>query len=261
MTNRRDIPSDGIRGRPHSMAEARGILDRNTADAHRRWVLRGKTGEGFLDIVGFDASESRLDGEAIKGARLSSVSFRRANVSYTDISEGVLVSCDFTGAQISSLKLWGAEVEGCQFAFARATFIDFKNAIVRKSMFDGSDLDKSRWVDAMVEGSSFRQSSFGNSQFDSGRFRHCDFRQSRFRPTSMLPPISMRGAVFETCDFRDVDFTGADLSFVIFRDCKLGNIRGKRIATLGLEVIDCDYSGAGDGSLRGGVEELRRRLQ
>lgn len=239
----------------------RGVLDRETADAHRRWVIGGRRGEGGLDVVGFDASGARLDGEKILGARLEAVNLQGANVSYTDISHGVITACDFTQAQLSSLKLMGATVERCTFRYTRATLIDFKQATVRDCAFDGSDLDRSRWAEATCERTSFRKVSFGNSQLDDGRFTGCDFREARFCPASSQPRMSMVGVVFDSCDFRDADFTGADLTGATFRGCKLGGAHGTPKAAVNVTVLDADFSEAGDRSDLGGLEDLLEELR
>jgi fluoroquinolone resistance protein len=168
---------------------------------------------------------------------------------------------DFTQAQVSPLKLLGAMVERCTFVAARATLVDFKQATMRDCSFESSDLDKSRWAEATCESTSFRKVTFGNSQFDAGRFRSCDFREAQLRPLTRLPPISMVGAVFEQCDFRNADFTGCDLSGATFRDCKFGGAHGKPAAANDVTVIDADFSDDGDRSDLGGLDDLLEELE
>lgn len=243
---------DKLRHAPTGPQVARGVLDRATADAHRRWVFHGRQGQGGLDVVGYDASGARLDGEAIVGARLEEVNLKGANVSFTDISYGAIVGCDFTRAFVSSLKLLGATVERCAFDFAIARLIDFKQAGVRDSSFEGARLDNSRWTEAQCERANFRDADFGNAQFDRSRFSSCEFRRARFRPVTRLPPMTMAGAVFDRCDFRGAYFTGADLSGATFSRCRFHGAHGVPTAADNLTVIDPDFT---DDEFRDGADE------
>ncbi|MGH9941652.1 MAG: pentapeptide repeat-containing protein [Pyrinomonadaceae bacterium] len=103
---------------------------------------------------------------------------------------------------------------------------------------------------------SFQAVQFGNTWFDAGQFMECDFREALLQPTTPLPPQSMIGAVFERCDFRDADFTGSDLSGATFRACKFGGAHGRPAATKGVQVVEADFSAAGDGGDTGGVVDL-----
>ncbi|WP_084496367.1 pentapeptide repeat-containing protein [Aquamicrobium defluvii] len=255
---------DKLRHAPTGPQVARGVLDRSSADAHRRWVLHGRQGPGGLEVVGFDASGARLDGEEIVGARLEATSFKRANVSFTDISHGAIIGCDFTRAFVSSLKLLGATVERCVFDFAIARLIDFKHANVRDNSFEGTRLDNSRWTEADCEQTSFRYANFGNAQFDSSRFSLCDFRQARFRPVTRLPSMTMAGAIFDRCDFRGAYFTGADLSGATFSRCRFQGAHGVPAAAENLIMItptfiDDELSDTGNESIDN-KEELLSRL-
>jgi hypothetical protein len=50
----------------------------------------------------------------------------------------------------------------------------------------------------------------------------------------------MRGARFEQCDFRDVDFTGADLRDAVFIGCRFAGARGMPTRTAGVTITDAD---------------------
>ena len=249
------------RGTPPEMPPKRGVLDRKTAEAHWRWVQRGRQGEGGLDVVGFDASGARLDGEKLNGARLSHVRFPKANVSYTVFEDAVLTDCDFTQAQLSSSSLVAASIERCTFESAQCALLDLTKARARDSAFDSAALDKTRWNEATVERSTFRRATFGNAKLEGARFTDCDFRETTYRPISKLPAITLAGAVFERCDFRDADFTDLVLTGATFKSCKLGGVHGKPAATDGLTVIDADFSEAGDGSDPGGLADLLDELR
>lgn len=220
----------------------RDELTREAAETHRLWVRDGRRGEGRLDVVGYDARERRLDVLDIPGVRLTEVNLWHSTLEYSTLDDAVVTDCNLRGANVIAVRLHNADVIRCSFENTHAMRIDLMHARVSDSTFAGALLDKSRWVEARCHRTSFRGAQFGNSLFDNGKFVDCDFREASFRPTTILPPVTMVGAVFEGCDFRSAYLTRVDLTGATFRACRFHGAYGIPAASAGLTVIDCDVS-------------------
>jgi uncharacterized protein YjbI with pentapeptide repeats len=238
----------------------RGTLDRDAIESHFKWVRRGKTGEGRLDVVAFDGRTLKLDGMDLSGARLEGVRLVRAVLGFIQLRDAELVDVDFTQAQLGSAKLAGAIVRGARFDGALLGLAELDRAHFARCSFASVWLDRSTWRDALVEDSSLRQAQFRDSVVDGARFVRCDLRSVDFRPKHPRIEATSRGTVFEHCDFREADFTGRDLAGATFLACRFGGAQGAPATTEGWTVEAADLSLAGDGSWSGGASDVLAHL-
>jgi hypothetical protein len=132
----------------------RGTIDRDALDAHFKWVRRGKTGEGRLDVVAFDVRGMRLDSAELSGARLEAVRMLRGVLDFVQLRDAELLDVDFTQAQLGSAKLGGAAMRGCRFDSALLGLAELDRAHVAACSFARVWMDRSTWRDALVEDTS-----------------------------------------------------------------------------------------------------------
>jgi|GEM_PF-3132236 len=239
-------PRGAVPAPPRDAPAPRGEFTAASTDAHRDWVRAGRTGDGRLDVVGFDASEQRFDVLELSEARLTDVRLRHSRLEYSTLDDAVLTGCELRGANVVSVRLRRARLTHCSFENTHAMGLDALGAQLSECTFAGSLLDKSRWVQASCERTSFHGAQFGNSLFDGGHFVDCDFSSASFRPKTILPPVTMVGAVFEGCDFRDVYLPRVDLSGATFRECRFAGAFGVPAAADGLTLVHCDISPGDD---------------
>jgi uncharacterized protein YjbI with pentapeptide repeats len=247
--------------RRSALLPPRGTIDRDALDAHFKWVRRGKTGQGRLDVVAYDGRALKLDGIDLSGARLEAVRLLRGVLEFIQLRDAELVDVDFTQAQLGSAKLGGALVRGGRFEAALLGLAEFDRAHVVGCTFARAWLDRSTWRDALVEDTSLRQARFGDSLLDGARFVRCDMYDADLRPKHPRIEATSRGTVFDQCDFRAAEFAGRDLSNATFLACRFGGARGAPATTEGWTVEAADLSTAGDGSQTGGASDLLAHLR
>lgn len=222
------------------MSGRRETLSREVVRAHAEWLGRGRSGDGRLDVTGADASGVPLQAERLAAARFDRVTFRQAILDYADLSETDLFRCDLESARMGSAQFSSARIMNCNFARAAAELAVFAYATIYGTQFDRASLRTSLWVDARIGATSFAMAQLGNAVFDRANIVDCDFRGARIGPLEENPPPSMRGAVFDNCDFRDADFTRANLAGATFTACKFAGARGEPRAVADVTITDAD---------------------
>ncbi len=212
----------------------RGSLDDAAQRAHWDWVQRGRTGAGRFDVVGVFATRARLDGVKAAGGRFERVDFRDSSFNLADWSETELIRCTFSATSINSTKLVAARIVDSQFEGAGGATANFERANIYGTSFKRARLDGSSFLGAAVTSSSFEEVQFGNTRWDRAAFQRCSFRGASLEPSRKLPPSTMRGTVFEQCDFGGADFTGTDLRGASFDGCHFEGAHGVPRQTAGL---------------------------
>jgi uncharacterized protein YjbI with pentapeptide repeats len=221
-------------------AELLKSLDRFTQQAHWDWLRRGKTGEGRIDVAGLDAARGRYDGFKAAGARFERVDFRDSNFNLADWSEVELIGCNLDISSINSTWFIEARILGSTFEGCGGALVHFGRANIYGSSFARSNLDGARFEGAAVASTSFEGVRFGNVHWDRATFQGCSFRGASLEPTRRQPTPTMRGTRFEQCDFRDADFTGADLRDAAFSGCQFAGAHGIPTRTLGVTITGAD---------------------
>jgi uncharacterized protein YjbI with pentapeptide repeats len=234
----------------------RGTLDPDALDAHFKWVRRGKTGEGRLELTSFDARARKLDEVDLTAARLEAVRLSRASLELALLREAELIDLDLAGAHLRSVKLGAAVARGCRFDRALLAHAELDHAHVARCSFERVTMDRSSWRSAVIEDCNLRLAAFGDTVLDGARFQRCDLRGVQLEPRHPRVVASSRGTVFERCDFRGADFSGRDLASASFIACKFAGAHGLPGATEGWSVEAADFSTEGDGSDLGDAADL-----
>lgn len=205
---------------------SRGSLDRAAQQAHWDWSQRGRSGSGRLDVAYGSFAGSRLDGFRAAGARFEWVDLRGSNLNLADWSEVELVHCNLSLSSLSSTRFRGARIRDTMLQDCGGARLSLASASIHRSSFARSLLDGAELTDAIVSDTDFERVVFGFARWDRARFLRCRFRGASLEPTRTRPPATMRGAVFEECDFRDTDFTGTDLRGATFERCRFKGAHG-----------------------------------
>jgi len=214
----------------------RASLDCAAQEAHWNWVQRGRTGEGRFDVAGISVPHGRFDGLKAVGGRFERVDFHDSNFDLADWSETELVCCNFNTSSINSTKFAGARVSSSTFEGCGGAIVNFERANIHGTSFARSGLDGALFTEAAVASTSFEGVVFDNARWDRATLKRCSFRGASLEPSRKLPPSTMRGTVFEQCDFTDADFTGTDLRGATFDGCRFDGAHGVPKVVAGVTV-------------------------
>ncbi|MCP3138322.1 pentapeptide repeat-containing protein [Pyxidicoccus xibeiensis] len=227
-----------------------GAIDRNSLRAHEAWLRRGRTGEGRLDVAGFNAKGLRLGGALFSEALLARVTFDQANLGAARFGRSELTEVSMDRAAATSIDLKGAKLTRGTWKQTDLRLATFDGAVIEETAFPHCDFDRSTWSGARITAASFEHARFGNARLDGAVFAGCVFRDAWFAPTTDRPYPTTAGAKFEDCDLRRTLWTGRDLSGATFLRCKLGGARGEPASLEGAVFLETDLSPDGDGSDR-----------
>jgi uncharacterized protein YjbI with pentapeptide repeats len=234
-------------------------LERARAEAHRDWLRRGRDGAGRLVLADADLEPARLFGTDLAASRWDRVLAARGEYRFLELSDADLTDVDFSQSVLSDARFRGARLTRCTLdgsllQLAQLDAAQFTDCSLRRVKADGSS-----WRDARVSATRLSLAEFGSSRLDGAHFTDCDLREAWFKPGA-APAGSFAGAVLERCDLRDTDFTGANLAGVTFTGCLFRGARGLPSATAGWQVIEADFSAAGDGSDLAAAADLLAQL-
>jgi uncharacterized protein YjbI with pentapeptide repeats len=156
-----------------------------------------------------------------------------------EIRGQTLTGIDLTAAVLPSLRLHDVRVVDCVFDQAdcrdwRAWQASWLKCTFRETNFEGSNLGI--WWDG--KRSDFLACDFEGADLSSLDFSHVHFEDCTFGPRAIMANChfeacsvagcvfdgSLEEAVFDHCDLRDVDFSGADFEWTEFRGSTLDRV-------------------------------------
>ena len=184
---------------PGSAAELRRRVEeqkRNGPD-FRGWTLTGAD-LSSLDLSGADFTEADLSGANLSGADLSGARMEKAVLAHADLSNSRLDGAFLSGANLGFAILAGAS----------ATEIDGEKAI-----FQGADL-----TEADLSGANLSEADLSNAVFVRLKAARLRAHRLRFVKVPLSPEQGGGGPEDNRILFREVDFSGADLSRSLFLD-------------------------------------------
>ncbi len=137
---------------------------------------------------------------------------------------------DFSGAQLSEVRLVGLELSGADLRSAILTGADFSRAKLNDVQGRGAQLEKAdlskraqlvnaRFPEARCAGACFDDSELVNAHFEGADLRRAKFRNAKLQAAHL--DADLRGANFEGANVADTYFRKATLD-----DVALGTLRG-----------------------------------
>ncbi len=188
MPPRRARPASGPPAEPRLLAE----LDEVVLDPDRTPDLADARITG---IVGDDLDDVVLARCVVEGVRLTAVSLRRIRL--TDV---VLRDCELSGANLEEAQLVRVRIERCRAAGLDAGLLRATDVVVHETKLSEAGLRMTRWERARLEG--------------------CDLRGAELLEAS-LDHVELTG-----CDLTRVDLSRARMAEVVFRSCRLDEMKG-----------------------------------
>ena len=190
--------------------EWRVYLRANKTEAHRKWLKRGKVGEGRVDLEDKNLTRAVFSGVDLADSRFVRCNWSNSNIS-GDFAEAEITECIWNNSLLYGVHFDRASIEKCNFTDTYLGIAHFISAKVKGGDWRRCDLDKSTWNSAVVENVCFERVNFKEARFHGNHFLNCDLRNANFKSATL------RGAVFENCDFRGAylyDFVFEKVTFI-----------------------------------------------
>jgi uncharacterized protein YjbI with pentapeptide repeats len=234
----------------------REVLSDDVMRAHRRWLYRGREGDGRLVLEGERLGQATKSGQLWEQALIDSCDFSGARIVYSKFDGIEISDTTFADGSLYNTSFLDAIVEATRFDRADLRLCWYTDTVITDSSFDRSDMRGANFVRAAVTRCSFKEAHLQETQLDCGVFRSCDFRDAALGDLA-------HGTVFEDCDFRRAGFEGLQLKDTTFTRCRFAGVSGKPTIEGSFEIVDPDFAtdeAQVDGSPRS-VDELRRQWE
>ena len=165
---------------------------------------------------------------------------------------------DFTGADLTLVKLNRSTFVGCNFSHCILDSTDFSECTLDGAIFDHAVISNVIFKDSRLIGTSFLGVSGTGARFDTADVSFSVFGQglsnanfegaiataAEFRSvdltTSFFYLAQLIGAVFSKATLTDALFSSADLSGATFENCTLERTIFEETTLIGTTFIDCD---------------------
>jgi uncharacterized protein YjbI with pentapeptide repeats len=218
---------------------AGGPLDDLGLERHEdRWDLRGLVVPdpevvATAEVVDASRGDDAPLGVALasgfltlRGVGLADLDLSGARLAHLRFFDTTLSNCVFDEAACQDWRFWRVEVEGSSFRGAKLT--DAALGIwseQRANRFTGVDFSRADLRGAVWQGAILVDCDFGDARLDHVEFRACEFVRCRF--AGLLDEVRFLADPSVDLDkpdfgrFEDVDFSGATLRTVEFRDLSL----------------------------------------
>jgi uncharacterized protein YjbI with pentapeptide repeats len=270
---------NGYRLIAHRQSRADAASPARTAEI-RDW-LTGKSNPGQgaetydlhgADLSGLDLSGKNLAGVCLDGATLTGANLSRARLTHAVLSHADLRGCNFDGAELSGANLGKADLRQSSFRGTILKKTILSGADLTGANFEAADLEAADLGEAKFLGSSFAKASapglvlmktslrdwrapgimlhkatFIEVDFSGAMLAHavitgCSFLNCTLEGVNLSGATLTKSCFVSGSSVQSVQFSGADLTTVNFRDTAMAHCDFTRATLLGADLSGADLS-------------------
>ncbi len=215
---------------------------------HRKWLERGRVGDGQLVFRGERWSEISMSTALLSAAIIEDTTFEKIDFSHGTFDETILRRARFLGCDLQMSKFKSVAFEGCDLKGTRLSLADLLDVAVAggdwQEILGGRSTWRGQFHDVDLRGARLR-----DSVLDTAVFQRCDLRDADVsRKDAHLTALgTARGTRFVDCDLRGLNLEGWRLDGTIFERCRMHGLVGTPVLEGDVQIIDADLSLGGDG--------------
>ena len=169
-------------------------------EEHSRWITsHGKAGK-LADVKKWNLDKFNLEKEDFPFAKLQFISLRGANVSEVNFRQADLLGGSFVGAYLYNADLKGANLSGSDLSFSKCMGANFTDANCEGANFEGASLEGTNF-----EGASLRCANFKGANLSAAEMIDANIEFANFQGANL------EGTNFEGTDLYKADFDEAYL--------------------------------------------------
>jgi uncharacterized protein YjbI with pentapeptide repeats len=217
---------------------------------HHQWLNAGRTGEGRIDVADLDMTNIDEGGARIPAARLTRCRLDGAKITLSTLDEWELIDCTGPRFNLVGSNLRRAVIRGGSFPNAEWRLVRFDGARIEGTDLREANFGRTTFDDGVLEDVSFAGAYLHDTTMEHTVLRRCNLQGADLRRTqnALSRHGTARGARFERCDLRGVDFDGRRLGDTVFNRCAFHGIKGKPELQGPVTILEPDLSPNGDGS-------------
>ena len=183
-------------------------------DEHARWIFsHGKAGK-LADFKNWKLDKLNLENENLPFAKLQYVSLKGANLSGINFRQADLLQGCFIGAYLDDADFANANLSGSDLSYSKCRGANFANANLEGAIFEGVDLSGANFAKAILRCVNFKEANLSSAA---------------------LVDADIEGANFQGANLDGTSFEGIDFDKANFDETYL---RGPNIKNINLPVVD-----------------------
>jgi uncharacterized protein YjbI with pentapeptide repeats len=192
-----------------------------TLNEHSRWIFSsGRIGK-LADVRKWNLDKFNLENEEFPFAKLQFVSLRGAKLSGINFRQADLLMGNFMGAYLDGADLEGANLSGCDFSFSKCMRANFANANLEGANFEGADLSETNFAKAILH--------------------YTNFKGANLSAAEMID-ADIEGANLQGANLEDTNFEGTDLFKAEFDKTYLSGLNVENIEHPEADQEDTNFS-------------------
>ncbi len=231
----------------------RDAINRQAIHEHVQWAHS----QGGTRLVRQDCN---LDDMPARGTRLSAArfercTFRRADLSYSDLADLEMEDCVLNGASFVSSNMDRAHMVRCRLVQADLRITRLRTTDIVGCDFSQTLLDRADLKSAALKETSFRGAFVYDATLDDAIIGYCNWRNADLGCQKMAHLCTAVGTWFLHCDLRDTHWEGRRLQDARFTECRFYGIHGTPVIE-GRCTIERPNMAAGDREEMGTAEQV-----
>lgn len=205
----------------------RNYINRQVLRDHLKWIRN--QGGTRLALRNCNLDDLPARGTQLNKARFERCTFRRADLSYSQLADMELEDCVLDHASFISSDMDRSHLYRCRFAKADLRITRLRMADIVGSDFSGALLDRADFKSAILKETSFRGALVYDATLDDAYVGDCNWCNADLSLQKMDNLCTTTGIWFFRCDLRGVNLQGRRLKNTRFTECRFYGIHGQPV--------------------------------
>ena len=152
---------------------------------HLKWIFSsGRVGK-LADVNNWKLDKYNLENEDFPFAKLQFVSFRGANLSGINFRQADLLMGNFIGAYLDGADLEGANLSGGDLSFSKCMGANFANTNLEDANFEGADLSETNFAKAILRSANFKGANLLSAELSDADIEGANFQGANLEGTNL----------------------------------------------------------------------------
>ncbi len=188
---------------------------------HKAWLVAQSATSQRLVVSNKQYEGTDYQTWELNGVRIEDCQFRKSDFRYAMLQEAEIVRSQFhntlfLGSRMQRSSWVDLYVEDCNFNLARLNSVTAQGC-----KFADTQFFRAQWLDAKVSKMDFIRCSLHDSTWNNAIVANSDFRGTHLGATKGFSELATTaGATFVDCDLRNTTWRGRDLAGATFIRCK-----------------------------------------
>ena len=152
-----------------------------------------------VELIGFDFTNSDLQGMSFKGANLETAIFENVNLEHVNFVGANLKNANLKNANLEGANLCGANMEGADFRRAKLKWVNMDGGILSNALFNRANMRNTNLSNTFCH----------RANFTGANMTYCVL-ENAFCEEAILKSANLRGSILKNTNFRNANLTNAN---------------------------------------------------